>query len=170
MSTTPDGEYAKSIANLQSLVAASATFQTAVGAADATAAISSIYWNGMEPPDGMTTPWAWIQLRPGANGDAPASGGNGFWHTFPMAIILYRPDDSATDLAATDTPAQRNAKHKERIVAFLTFVGKCVRDWEALAKTAGYLQVTQLSLERFELSSESEPTRYQMATIGVQVS
>lgn len=169
MSTTPDGQYAKVLVNLQTLVASSATFQASVGAINAEAAVNAIYWMGMEPPDNMPTPWAWIRLRPGIVGDAPSSGGDGFWHRFPLSIMVYRPDAAGTAIAKTDELAARNAKHKERIVAFLSWLGACVREWEALAKTNGHLSVTQFSLELHQLSNETETTRYQMATIGVQV-
>ena len=168
MSTTPDGQLAKALVNLESLIAASATFQATVGAANAAAATGAIFWMGEEPE--VDTAHAWIRLLPGTTAEAPWSGGGAYWHKFPFEFVLFRPDAEDTAIAKDDDVAARNAKHRERIIAFLTFIGKVLREMQALAKTGQYLQVDSFTVTGHMLNDPKEDLRYQMATIGVNVS
>lgn len=168
MSTTPDGQLAKALVNLETLLSNSATFQTAVGAASASAATAAIYWMGEEPD--VVTAHAWIRLLPGTTADAPWSGGGGYYHKFPFEFVLFRPDAEDTEIADTDTVTQRNAKHKERLVAFLTWAGKVLREMQTLAKTGTYLQVDQFIVNGHMLSDPKDPDRYQVLVVGVQAS
>ena len=159
MPTTATGNFAATLYNLETLVCSSATFRTAVSAADVAAARSYVFWLASVPPDANTTkPWAWIKLKEGWEASAESSGGGGFWHRMPLSLFIQRPDLTA-DL--TDV--------KERQIKFWNFIGAVVSEMEALAKTSSYLWVTSISLSDHMLSDPKEAYAYQQAIFDVKV-
>jgi hypothetical protein len=161
MPTTPTGNFALVIKNLETLICSSTTFQTGVGVATVDAARDKVYWLGDDnavPDEGAST-FAWIRLREGWTAQMDASGGGAHWHQMPLEVMFERPD---ADADATDA--------KERQIKFWNWIGAVIAEMEALAKTGGYLWVTRLNLSRHTVG-EPQPGKpsYQQAVFEVQV-
>lgn len=158
MPTTATGNFALPVYNLEMLICNSAAFRTEVGAADAEAARASVLWLGdSEPPDEGSETFAWIRLKEGWASQMDASGGGAHWHRMPLEIMFERPDAAGDDA-------------KERQIKFWNWIGTVISEMEALAKTAGYLWVTGLTLQRYVVG-EPQPGKspFQQAVFDVQV-
>lgn len=170
MPVTATGDISKTLENLEILVAASSTFQTAVGADDATAARAFVFWPGMDPrilpgEDAATYPWefdtfpdvyAWVQISDGAEWLGQDAGPDNFYPSLPLRLVLVQATDATEGV-------------RDQVVRFGNFVGSVVADMQALAKSGSYLQVTRFGLEMLQRSDPSEDDRYMEARITVQV-
>lgn len=157
MPTTATGPYAATLYNLESLLAASATFKTDIGVGTTEAqARARIYWPGQPEPATIVRPFAVIRLRDGMALTFNHSGAGGGYPTFPLFILLERAYDPADNV-------------KERMIKFLNWVGAIVTDMNAVARTAGYLEVTEFSLSNWQLSDTQEDGLYLQATIELKV-
>lgn len=155
MSTTPTGNIALTLANLETLLASSATFRTSVAAADVAAAKAFIFWLADAPASSIRT-FGWIKTKDGWRAESQ-SGSNNFWKTMPLQILLQRAD------AEADGP-------KERQVKFLNWLGAVVDEMLALAGTSSYLHVTSLTIANTMMSDDNdEQAPYQQALVDVQI-
>lgn len=171
MSTTPTGNFALTLRNLETLLCSSTTWQTACGVATVDAARDYVFWTGAQPVTSggiPRRPLAWLRLKEGASSQMQSSGGGAEWHQIPLEMLIELADtapDSGTD---EHDPAYA----KERQIVFLNKLGAIVAEMEALAKTAGYLWVTGFVLSRHSLSDPQESATmgiYQQALLDVQV-
>lgn len=154
--TTPTGNFAATLYNLETLICSSATFRTAVGASTVDGARARVYWLADLPGDDAARPFAWIQLGQGWEAKTDASGPAGFWHTMQLRVMFEREDDQA------DTK-------KERQIKFWNFVGAVIGEMEAVAKGSGQLWVTAFTLADHSISAEQEKDLYQQAVFDVKV-
>ena len=157
---TPSSDLALLVSNLETLLASSATFQTACGittgdaAAKLLAARAFVHWLGETVP--AVRPFAWIKLKLPAGYTGEASGGGGFMPNFVLQILLE------LDATAGDS-------NKDRQVRWLNFVGAIITDMCTLAKTAGMLWMTRLTLEESMMQDPKEATAYNQAMLEVKV-
>lgn len=166
MSTTPTGNYALTLYNLETLLCSSATWQTLCGVATAEAARDFVVWTGAEPP--AARPWAWLRLKEGAASRMESSGGGADWHSMPLEMLI-EIDDAAPGAGVDERQA---AYSKERQIVFLNRIGAIVSEMEALSKTGGYLWVTSMTMTSHLLSDPQESAtmgRFQQARFDVQV-
>lgn len=133
--TTAAGPVGKSTAAMRDLLAASATFQAAVGAEDAAAALASIHIGAYAPSGDVARPFALVH-RPSSGSlrrtgtAATATGGQ-------FKVLLERTISAAWTADAEQAAAQ---------IEFENFVGQLIDDCMDLAATAGYLLVTEMEI------------------------
>lgn len=156
MSTTPTGNFALTLFNLATLVCSSATFRATVGAADVAAARAFVYSLGAVAPADTIAAYASLRIAEGWQSSMDQSGGGAHWHRMPLRLFFQRAD------AADDDAAERQVK-------FWNWIGAVVAEMEALAKTEGYLYVTELRLSGYKISDPAEESPYQQCTFDVQV-
>lgn len=161
MTTAATGNFALTLENLEILIAASATFQTACGitegdtAAKLAAARTRVYWPGQNL-DATQRPFAWIKLNEGWEATNEDTGGAGFVPKMPLQILFEREAD-------------KNDDPKERMVKFLNFLGAVIQEMQALAKTDGYLYVTSFVVTGYYQSDPDENECYDQAQVEVRV-
>lgn len=123
-------------------VAASAAFQTWVGAASAAAALARVYRDGLpKPSGGVYTAAALAALRPyciistdDADLEAPASGPD--WDQRGHLMLGF---EQAVTTALANDPGGLGE-------AFENTIGDILDDMKALANTAGYLNISTISI------------------------
>lgn len=153
MTTTPTGDLALTLQNLEILIATSATFQAAVGATgDAAAKLAtaraSVYWPGtnMENSDGtlaVERPFAWLRLDGEQTWDGANGGPGGFVPDLNISVMLERDDDPADSV-------------KERQVKAMNYFDAVRSEMCALAKSGGYLEMTRITLGELLMSDPNE--------------
>jgi hypothetical protein len=159
-SPTPTSDLALLVANLETLIASSVTFQAAClisgddPAANVTAARAFIAWLGEAAP--VKRPFAWIKLKLPATFTGEHSGGGGFWPDFELLVLLE------LDAVAADTL-------KDRQIRWLNFIGGVIKDLGLLAKTAGMLWATRFTLAESMMQDPKEAASYNQATLEVKV-
>lgn len=151
MPVTPTGPLSEPLEYLRASLAASATFQTLVGAANATEALDAIYYHAPPPPaDGSEyTPEYLSAFRPCAVVSYPESGigesshvatGSGFGFTRSGRVIVQLWGNATLDEdgkydPSTDALTWGNA------------VGGIISDIEAVAGVAGYLAIETMTVD-----------------------
>lgn len=133
------GSYSLPLENLRILVANSSTFQTWVGAIDATAALARIY-KIAKAEAGLVRPFCMVD------------------HESTSKTKIAEPNtfepSGALRLFFEDVPDDSDASNEAIIEAFTNEVGGIIDDMEALAGTDGFLMATGFN-------ESSPPTRYQ---------
>ena len=132
------GSQGKALENLQSLVAASSSFQGLVGAADAAAAKAHIYLTAAASPIAAKRPFAMVRqvLENGFGYEAVGLGSSHDYREFGRLELLF----------AIDTPAGRAANEGNAEAAFLNIIEPVLEDMDVLAG-AGYLAVRGLTVD-----------------------
>ena len=172
MTTTPTGNISLTLANLETMIASSETFRTACEAADVDSAKKFIYWPETDPEseadraektfvlveDRWSFPdcYAIIRLGDGFTERSEDSGGDGFMPEIPLEFLLVKntnPDVSA----------------RERQIVFENFAHAVIADIKALAKTEGYLWITQIAVKSIVMSDPEEADSYAEAAVEVRV-
>ena len=159
-SPSPTSDLALLVANLETLIASSATFQAAVGATGDTApdkvaaAKAFVYWIGQAKPE--KRPFAWIKLKTPVEYSGEHSGGGGFMPSFTLGVYFEM------DATAGDGP-------KDRQIRWLNFLGAVVTDMLLLAKTAGMLFVTHVTVDESTMQDPKEQTIYNEGLLTVKV-
>lgn len=162
MATAPTGEFSLLLANLTTLIAKSASFRTGCGittgteAAKQAAAEARVYWPGHALPDPAVRPFAWIRLGDGGEFVGDDTGGAGFYPRMRLRVLFEK--DASTDDEA-----------KERHVKFWNWVGAVVAEMQALAKTAGYLEVTGMTLTDAVMSDPREKEAFDQAEFELRI-
>lgn len=156
MPTAATGQFSKAHYNLESLVVASASFRNEIATGTTVAdARNRVYWPGAALP-ANTFPRALIRLREGMSLAFQHSGAGGGYPNFPLLILLERK------AVATDD-------HKERILKFLNWVGAVVAEMNQVARTPGYLEVTEIALASIMQSDPNEEECYDQAALELKV-
>ncbi len=157
MPTTATGPYALTLQNLENLLVASSTFRESILAGTTVEqARARVYWPGQPDPDPVVRPFAVIRNQPGQSLTFAHSGGGGGYPNYPLYILLERA------AVATDEP-------KERLVKLLNWVGAIVRDMNDVARTPGYLEVTEFVLAGWMIAGKEENSVYDQAEIELKV-
>lgn len=156
MSTAATGQFGKAHYNLESLVVAASAFreEIAPGTTEA-AARDRVYWPG-SPLPANTYPRALIRLREGMSLAYQHSGAGGGYPNFPLLILLERA------AVKEDAP-------KERIIKFLNWVDAVIKGMNQVARTPGYLEVTEIAMANMMMSDPNEDECYDQATIELKV-
>ena len=138
MAVTPTGLKGKLLDNLRTLVAASSTFQTWVGAEDAAAAKAHIYLVGVDPAGegeslASKRPMAVVRHKVPADVEAEAVAGGARQHfTHRGALELLFEDTVAT---------AQQSDHGDAELAFANHVDGVLSDMKALAGSGTYLNM-----------------------------
>jgi len=172
MPTTATGNFALVVQNLETLLVNSTTWQTLCGAASADAARANVYWLGAAPTraddDPPTRPMAWIKMGDGWTAEMEHSGGGANYHRFGLELLIELDDTEP----GAGTGLDDKDFAKERIVIFLNQLGLIIAEMEALAKTDGYLHVSQIRMTSHSISDYQEKETeglYQQAVFQIQV-
>jgi len=156
--TTPTGNFALTLYNLETLIAESSTFRTSVGASSTEEARARIHWPGYDfpNPSAIQRPFAWIRLDTGHEAVSEHTGGGGFSHHMPLEILFEASYD------VTDTA-------KEAEIKFWNWVGGILSDMETLANDDTHLMVHTFVLREIARSDPKEDDRYFQAIVAVEV-
>lgn len=132
--TEPAGNLSKMLSNLRTLVAASSTFQTWTGSADATEALDHVYY--LTAPKNASKPLAMVSLTPMPSEyfKMHAAGTSNKMH-IKSRMLLTVVDDLNTPADPADS-----------YVHYLNHVGGVLDDMTTLAAQGGYLAVTGVDL------------------------
>lgn len=157
MPTTPTGQFSKTLYNLESLLVASTSFRNEIanGTTEA-AARDRVYWPGSTLPDTVLRPLALIRLSEGQSLTFNHSGAGGGYPSFPLFILLERA-------------AVAGDSAKERQLKFLNWVGAVVSEMNTVARTAGYLEVSEFVLAGWMIAGKEENAVYDQAEIELKV-
>ena len=147
MSVAPSGMFSKPLHNLRLTVAGSSNFQTWVSAGNATAALARVY-----PifSTSYTLPMAAVDFAENFQRSMHAGGARNWFTQEGDLALLFR--------------GSVNAAHDEADAAytFLNTIGAVLSDMEALAGTAGYLNIISMILDE----GPQRPLEDEKATIG----
>ena len=157
MTVTPSGVYGLMLENARILLATCATFQTAVGAtgdaaAKLAAAKAKVYFDGVELPTSNTFPFAMLKLGDDVQHVGSDTGGGGFYPSGSVIVHL--------EIAMTTGESD-----EDRLMRTTNYAGAIASEMMTLAKTAGYLLVTRVSLAAVQLSGKKEKDKYQAAEL-----
>lgn len=132
MAQTPSGIMSLPLAHLQTLIAASATFQSWVGAADAAAAKNSIHLINV-PDTVLTRPFALIGFGEKWKAQKTAE----FFHDKRGELFLV----FEADVAEIDQASEADA-----VFAFMNQVGAVISHMLSMAGNNGYLNVIEAEM------------------------
>lgn len=156
--TAPAGDLCKRLYNLQSLVAASATFRTSVGAADVAAARDRIYWPTHTFPTveaDIERPYAWIQFQKAHTLTCEHSGGGPSQRETPLRVMFeaaYDPEDT----------------EQEQEIKFWNWMGQVLEEMAAVANTEGYLIVNRFVVSEISRSDPKEAGQYFQVFVDIE--
>lgn len=157
MPTTPTGPYALAMSYLEDLIVESATFRNSIATGTSkTDARARVYWPGTPEPAPTIWPFAVIRNAEGQSLSFNHSGAGGGYPNYPLTIML---ENAAS---ASDTP-------KERLVKFLNWVGAIVKEMNAVARTPGFLEVTEFVLASWSIAGNEENKVYDQAVLELKV-
>jgi hypothetical protein len=146
MPVTPTSSLALYLANLRTLIAASATFQAWVGADDAAAAAAHVHLIGLPPPNGEEfTADELSALRPFVIvGFHPRDGVQ-----FSRVADQEYEESARVAFSFEDEVAPENARnYDDAAIDFLNQAGGTLKDMQDLAGTDGYLSVHEFRMEK----------------------
>ena len=146
MTVTPSGMLSLPLNYLKLTLAASSTFQAMVSAADAAAALAFIHpvQTDEQPP------FAVLDWDPGWRRTAIAGGSrNVFQQDGTLTLLLRAMIDGEHD-------------EEEAAYTFINDVGDIIADMEELAGTAGFLNITTISIT----DGPSRPTADEVTALG----
>lgn len=133
MATAPTGTESKLLDNLRTLVANSSSFQTWVGAENATVAKASVTIEESAP--GSNRPFAIVGFDSPPEREASAGGTRNY---FELRTTLWLAFEAA--ISDTDSP-------EDSLYEFTNTVGAIIGEMELLAGTGGYLNATSIRCE-----------------------
>ena len=160
MSTTPTGDLALTLWNLENLIAGSAGFQAECGIttgtveAKLTAARAFVFWLGEQPPDAKT--FAWIRLRNPQTWKREDANAGAMMPKLALLLMLERA-------------TLKTVEAKERHIQALNFFGAVIEQIKTASGGAGTLAITNLSLDSVKRSDPKEETAFDQALISVEV-
>lgn len=125
------GPISTSLAILRTMLSESVTFQTWVGAADATEALDSILY--VEKTD-LERPFAVIDIGEGWESEQIAAGVNGSFVDSGQLLLFFEADvaDGATD--------------GDALIDFLDPVGGSIQDIQVLSGQGGYISIHNITM------------------------